>query len=219
VIPRRIECFDISNLQSSFAVGSMVVFIDGNPLPGNYRHFKIKTVPGQDDFAMIAEIVSRRIRYLTESKVKIENSFYIKPDLMVIDGGKAQFNAANSVLMENKLPDINLISIAKKEEIIFCKKFIDGIKLDKSTTYMRIITRIRDEAHRFALSYHKKLRGKYMTHSLLDGITGIGEKKKENIFEKFNSVEELKLAKLEDLLDIKGLSYRDALNIYDGLHK
>jgi excinuclease ABC subunit C len=218
-IPRRIECFDISNLQASFAVGSMVVFIDGNPLNSNYRHFRIKNVQGQDDYAMIEEVVERRVKYLEDRKVSIENSFYIKPDLIIIDGGKAQFNAAYVVLFKNQLLDIDLISIAKKEEIVFCKKYINGIRLDRNSNYMRIITRIRDEAHRFAVGYHKNLRGKYLIHSIFDEIPGIGERKKEYISNKFNTIEDLKFAKLEDLLNIKGLSYRDALNIYNYLHK
>jgi excinuclease ABC subunit C len=218
-IPRRIECFDISNIGPSFAVGSMVVFVDGGPLNSNYRHFKIKNVRGQDDFAMLAEVVSRRLKYLEQSKINIENSFYIKPDLMVIDGGKAQFNAVKKIFEEKNIKDIDLMSIAKKEEIIFSEKFLSGIKLDLSSSSMKVIIKIRDEAHRFAISYHKKLRDKNMTRSILDGIKGIGEKKREYILEKFSTIEELKSSKIEDLLKIKGLSYRDAVSIFDSLNR
>jgi excinuclease ABC subunit C len=218
-IPRRVECFDISNLKNSFAVGSMVVFVDGNPLNSNYRHFKINTVSGQDDCRMIEEIVTRRIKYLKGSKINIEDSFYIKPDLMVIDGGKAQFNTACNVLRQKGIFNIDVISIAKKEEIIFCNKYRSGIKLDKNSNFMMIVTKIRDESHRFAVNYHRKLRDRYMTNSILDGINGIGEKKKYYIFKKINSIDELKSSSIEDLLNIRGLSYRDAVKVYNSLHK
>lgn len=218
-IPRRVECFDISNLKNSFPVGSMVVFVDGNPLNSNYRHFKINTVSGQDDCRMIEEIITRRLKYLKGSKINIEDSFYIKPDLMVIDGGKAQFNAACNVLRQKGIFNIDVISIAKKEEIIFCNKYIRGIKLDKNSNFMMIVTKIRDESHRFAVNYHRKLRDRYMTNSILDGIKGIGEKKKYYIFEKINSIDELKSSSIRDLLNIKGLSYRDAVNVYNSFHK
>jgi len=218
-IPGRIECFDISNLKSSFPVGSMVVFVDGYPLRSNYRHFKVKAVSHQDDCKMIEEVLFRRLRYLKEFKINIEDSFYIKPDLMIIDGGKAQYNTACMTLRSKNVSDIDLISIAKREEIIFCDKYQDGVKLDLSSNYMKIITRIRDEAHRFAVNYHKKLRNKYMTHSILDEIKGIGEKKKQYISKKFANIEELKISGIEDLMDIKGISYKDALNIYNSIHK
>jgi excinuclease ABC subunit C len=218
-IPRRIECFDISNIGPSFAVGSMAVFTDASPLISNYRHFKIRSVEGQDDFAMIGEIVSRRLRYLEESTVDIEDSFYMKPQLIIIDGGKAQYNAAKKVFEEKNIGDVDLISIAKKEEIIFNEKYPDGLSLDKHSDYMKIIIRIRDEAHRFAINYHKKLRSKYMTQSVLDGIKGIGEKKKALVLEKFADIEDLKAGRLDELIKIKGLSYKDALNIYNSLNR
>jgi len=218
-IPKRIECFDISNIGPAFAAGSMAVFVDGSPLNSGYRHFKIKNVSGQDDFAMLAEVVSRRLKYLDNLKISIEDSFYTKPDLIVVDGGKAQFNIVRKLFEEKNIEDIDIISIAKKEEKIFCSKFSNGINLDLSDKALNIIIRIRDEAHRFALSYHKKIRDKNMTRSILDGIKGIGEKKKEHILEKFSTVEELKNLKIEDLLKIKGLSYRDAVNIFDSLNR
>ncbi len=224
-IPRRIECFDISNTGSHFAVGSMAVFSDGSPLNSNYRHFKIKSVAGQDDFAMIAEVVRRRMKYLEDSTVDIEDSFYIKPDLIVIDGGIQQYNAAKKVIAEQhflqgkKTLDIDLASIAKKEETVFCERFPDGIKPDIHKDYMKILIRIRDEAHRFALGYHRKLRGKNMTKSVLDGIKGIGYKKKSLILEKFPGPEELKTCTLDELIRIKGLGYKDALNVYNSLNR
>ncbi|MCL5771289.1 MAG: excinuclease ABC subunit UvrC [Actinobacteria bacterium] len=219
-IPGRIECYDISNLKESFPVGSMVVFINGNPVRNDYRHFKIKTVNNQDDFKMINEILKRRLKYLVSSKIEIKESFYEKPDLIIIDGGKGQLNAAKSALLEYGLAEqIDLISLAKKEEIIFSDNFENGISFDKNKSFMRLIIKIRDEAHRFAVEFHQKLRDANITKSFLDNIKGIGEKKKQYIYEKYNSLDELKNLTFKDLTDIKGLTYNDAKNIYNALHK
>ena len=218
-IPRRIECFDISNLKNTFPVGSMSVALDGKLLTDDYRYFKIKTVAGQDDCRMMGEIVSRRLRYLEEKEIKKGNSFYEKPDLIIIDGGKAQFNTASKLISERQIQDIDIISIAKKEETIFCRKYADGIKLDLSDNYMRVLIKVRDEAHRFAVKYHRLLRGRSMTDSLVDGIKGIGEKKKKYIFESISSIEELKSKTIKDLMNIKGLNYKDATNIYRSIHR
>jgi len=219
-IPRRIECYDISNLKESFPVGSMVVFVDGSPSKTDYRHFKIKTVSGQDDFSMMNEILKRRLKHLNNSKIEIQDSFYQKPDLIIIDGGKGQLNAVKDALRETGLiGQIDLISIAKKEEIIFSDNFKNGILFGKNENFMRLIIKIRDETHRFAVEFHKKLRERNMTISFLDGIKGIGEKKKRYIYEKSNSLDELKNFTIGELADIKGLTYRDAKNIYDTFHK
>ncbi|MDP3011208.1 MAG: excinuclease ABC subunit UvrC [Candidatus Hydromicrobium sp.] len=218
-IPRRIECFDISNLKNTFPVGSMSVALDGKLLTNDYRYFKIKTVAGQDDCRMMGEIVTRRLRYLEGGEIKKRNSFYEKPDLIIIDGGKAQFNTASKLISERQIQDIDIISIAKKEETIFCSKYPDGIKLDLSDNYMHVLIKVRDEAHRFAVNYHRRLRGRSMTDSLLDGIKGIGEKKKKYIFENISSIEELKSKTIKDLMNIKGLNYKDATNIYRNIHR
>lgn len=219
-IPRRIECYDISNLKESFPVGSMVVFIDGKPSKSDYRHFKIRNVSGQDDFKMMNEILKRRLNYLKSSGIEIEDSFYQKPDLIIADGGKGQLNAVKDALLEAGLAEkIDLISLAKKEEVIFSDNFKNGILFDKSENFMRLIIKIRDETHRFAVEFHKKLRDKNMTLSFLDNIKGIGEKKKQYIYEKSNSLDDLKNLTVEDLADIKGLTYKDAKNIYNIFHK
>lgn len=218
-VPRRIECYDISNLKDSFPVGSMVVFVDAAPYKEGYRHFKIKTVEGQDDCKMIGEVLARRIKYLEESKIDIEDSFYVKPDLIVVDGGKGQFNTAYTILGEKGFSDIEVISIAKKEEVIFTPKHREGIRLNLDDPSLRIIVKIRDEAHRFAVEYHRKMRGEYMVKSFLDEIKGIGEKKKRYIFERFKTMEELCSASIKDIADVKGLSYKDAVNIYESIHK
>jgi len=219
-IPKRIECYDISNLKDTFPVGSMAVFINGIPAKEHYRHFKIKTISYQDDFKMINEILKRRLKYLKDSKLQINESFYEKPDLIIIDGGKGQFNIAKNTLNEFGLDkDIDLISLAKKEEIIFSSNFENGISFETNKNFMRIIIKIRDEAHRFAIEFHKKLRDSNMIKSFLDNIKGIGDKKKQYIFEKYNSIEELKNLTFKELTDIKGINYNDAKNIYNALHK
>jgi len=198
----------------------MVVFQDGYPAKNNYRHFKIKNVKGQDDFAMIMEVLERRLSYLKKNGISINESFYRKPDLIIIDGGKGQLSSSKEVLEENRLEDeIDLITIAKKEEIIYSSYFSEGIKLSKDSGYMRLMIKIRDEAHRFALQYHRKLRDKSMINSFLDSIKGIGEKKKSLLYENYNTVEELKSCSFEDIIKIKGINYKDAKNIYDTLHK
>ncbi len=218
-IPQRMECFDISNLKDSFPVGSMSVAMDGKLVAKEYRYFKIKTVTGQDDCRMMEEVVERRIRYLENKKVKKKGGFYEKPDLIIIDGGKAQFNTVFKLMSKRQIRDVDVISIAKKEETIFCSRYPDGIKLDLGSSYMRALIKIRDEAHRFAVNFHRKLRGKNMTRSLLDEIKGIGEKKKKYIYENINSVEDLKIRTIKELMSIKGLSHRDAANIYRKIHR
>jgi excinuclease ABC subunit C len=217
-IPRRMECFDISNLKDTFPVGSMSVSVDGKLVKSDYRYFKIKMVTGQDDCRMIEEVVGRRLRYLKEDKSRRKNSFFIKPDLMVIDGGKPQFNTVKRLIKKDQISDIDIISIAKKEETIFCAKYPDGIRLGLDKNYMRFLIKIRDEAHRFAVGFHRKLRDKSMTRSIVDGIKGVGEKKKDYIFRSISSIDELKLMTVKDINKIKGLNNKDAVNIYRSIH-
>jgi len=218
-LPRRIECFDISNLKKSFPVGSMSVSLDGMMLTNDYRHFKIKSIKGQDDCRMINEVVTRRLKYFENGKIKKGNSFYIKPDLIIIDGGKAQYNTIKRLLSEKNIDGIDIISIAKKEEAVFCDKYPDGLKLDLHDRYARILIKARDEAHRFAVNFHRRLRDKNMTGSILDGIKGIGEKKKKYIYENISSIEDLRKKTIEDLTKIKGLNYKDADKIYKSIHR
>jgi excinuclease ABC subunit C len=218
-IPRKLECYDISNLGERFPVGSMAVALDGEIQKEDFRQFKIRHISGQDDCAMLAEIVKRRLRYLKEPVKDTSNGFYIRPDLIIIDGGKAQFNTISRVLMQKGIDSIDIISIAKKEEMIFCDKYQNGIKFDLDSEILRVLIRLRDEAHRFAVSYHRKLRDSYMTNSLLDEIKGIGQKKKSYILENIDSIEDLREKNIEDIMNIKGISYRDAVNIYDSFHR
>jgi excinuclease ABC subunit C len=220
--PRRIECYDISNLGQGHPVGSMVVFNDGVALKEDYRHFRIKNTLGQNDYAMIQEIVGRRMNFLkpdTKTKKEDNESFLKKPDLIMIDGGKGQLNAASEEIGRKGIDDIDIISIAKKEEKVYCLKYGNGIKFDDDNNIIKLLTKIRDEAHRFAIGYHRKLRLKAMTQTVLDDIKGIGEKKKRYIFERVSTVKELGDMTLEELAKIKGITYKDALNIFKNLHR
>src|SRR4030042_3924436 len=145
-LPGRIECFDISNLKNTFPVGSMSVSQNGMMLTDDYRHFKIKSVKGQDDCRMINEVVERRLKYLENGKTKKGNSFYIKPDLIIIDGGKAQYNTIRRLLSEKNMDGIDIVSIAKKEEAVFCDKYPDGLKLDLTDRYAKTLIKQRAEA-------------------------------------------------------------------------
>jgi excinuclease ABC subunit C len=164
-------------------------------------------------------MVTRRLKYLEGPVKDTSNGFYIRPDLIIIDGGKAQFNAINRILDQKGITVIDIISIAKKEEMIFCCRYQNGIKFDLDSEILRVLIRLRDEAHRFAVGYHRKLRDSYMTNSLLDEIKGIGQKKKAHILENIDSVDDLKEKSIEDIMNIKGISYRDAVNIYNSLHR
>jgi len=218
-IPRKLECYDISNLGERFPVGSMTVALDGEIKKEYYRHFKIRSIKGQDDCAMLAEMVTRRLRYLEGPVKDSTNSFYIRPDLIIIDGGKAQFNTISRILDQKGIDTIDILSIAKKEEMIFCRRYQNGIKFDLDSEILRVLIRLRDEAHRFAVKYHRKLRDSYMTNSLLDEIKGIGQKKKAYILDNVDSIEVLKEISIEDIMNIKGISYKDAVNIYNSFHR
>ena len=196
-IPYRIEAFDISHIGGVQTVGSLIVFDRGEPLKKEYRKYKIKTVEGIDDVASIYEVVKRRY-----SRVLEENKRF--PDLILIDGGKGQLNSAVRALRELKIEDIPVISIAKKEELIFIPGKKEPVVLEKSSPCLRLIQRIRDEAHRFAITFHRKLRTYHSFKSILDEIPGIGEKRKLILLNKYKSLEEIKKASEEELTNLIG---------------
>lgn len=198
-IPRIIECFDISNIGSFFPVASEVRFTDGYPDKENYRHFKIKTVSHQDDFKMILEVTQRRYSRLIKEGKKL-------PDLILIDGGPGQLNSARNGLKEIGLKDLTIISLAKKEEIIYTSGYRHPIILEKSSPALRLLQRIRNEAHRFAISYHKKLRKKSGMTSILDEIPGIGPKKKKLLIKKFKDIKGIASAKIEEIAEVRGIN-------------
>ncbi len=192
--PRRIECFDISNIQGADAVASMSVAIDGKAKNSEYRKFKIKTKSTPDDFAMMREVMNRRFS-------KLEEKDY--PDLLLIDGGKGQLNSCGEIIYNLGLYDkIELISIAKREEEIFKLGESESYIFSRNDETLKILQRLRDEAHRFGITYHRKLRSKRIISSVLDKVEGIGEKRKKELLKTFGSVEGIKKATFEELRKI-----------------
>ncbi|HOK40849.1 MAG TPA: excinuclease ABC subunit UvrC, partial [bacterium] len=199
--PYYIEAFDISNIAGKEQVASMVVCINGRMQKKFYRRFKIRSVTGIDDFAAIAEVVFRRYKRLKDENEKL-------PDLIIIDGGKGQLSAALNSLNELNisLNDVDVISIAKKNEEIYLPNQSEPILIPKDSSLLKFIQVIRDEAHRFAINYHKKLRDGKLTFSQLDKIKGIGKKRKELLLKHFGSIYQIKYADIEKLTAIKGIT-------------
>jgi excinuclease ABC subunit C len=209
--PRRIAAFDISNLGPSDAVGSLVFFQDTRPRKSQYRRFKIKTVKGQDDFAMMEEVVSRYFNRLAEEKQKF-------PDLVLIDGGKGQLSAAIAAFNRLGIKNQNIIALAKRLDEIFLPDRSGPLMIPKGSASLKLLQRIRDEAHRFAVDYHRRLRGKKITKSELDQIPGIGPIRKGILLKHFGSVEQIKQAKWQDLLQTQRLGKKAAESIYSYFH-
>ena len=212
-LPWRIECFDISNTQGTNPVGSMVVFINGKSQKSLYRKFSIKSVNKSDDYAMMQEVLRRRLFYLVgfsqKSAVSFQSqdtSFSQIPDLILIDGGKGHLSTAVEVLNELKLNHIPLASIAKKEELIFVPNQSTPIKLPFESPAMYLVQRIRDEAHRFAITFHRMKRSKQALRSSLDSIPGIGSVKKKQLIEKFGSVQNIRRSSVEIIATTPGLN-------------
>lgn len=203
--PRRIECYDNSHIQGSELVSSMVVFVDGKPKKSEYRKFKAKEVQQNDDFAMMRETISRRFRRALEEE-------QILPDLVIVDGGKGQLSSAYNVLKELDLAEkIAIIGIAKRLEEIFLPNISDSILLPKTSSSLKLIQQLRDEAHRFAITFHRQLRDKRTISSELDDIKGVGEVTKGKLLTEFGSVKEIKLASDSDLLKIVTLKQLKAI--------
>jgi len=201
-MPRRIECYDVSNIQGTLAVGSMVVLEKGWPKPAYYRRFRIKTVAGADDYAMIQETLRRRFkRGLTG-----EGTWAIIPDLVIIDGGKGQLNAALKLRQELGLDSIPMVSLAKENEEVFIPDDPKPVYIAKDSPALHILQRARDEAHRFAISYHQKLRHKEAITSTLDNIPGIGPRRKKALLKKFGTIQAIKEASSEELSQTEGIT-------------
>ena len=214
-MPRRIECYDVSNIQGALAVGSMVVLEKGWPKPAHYRRFRIKTVAGVDDYAMIQETLRRRFkRGLTG-----EGTWAIIPDLVLIDGGKGQLNAALEVRQELGLDSIPMVSLAKEKEEVFIPGDPQPVYIAKDSPALHILQRARDEAHRFAISYHRRLRHKEVITSVLDDIPGIGPKRKKALLKKFGSIESIKEASSEEISQIEGITPALAKKVKEELVK
>ena len=214
-MPRRIECYDVSNIQGALAVGSMVVLEKGRPKPAHYRRFRIKTVAGADDYAMIQETLRRRFkRGLTG-----EGTWAIIPDLVLIDGGKGQLNAALEVRQELGLDSIPMASLAKENEEVFIPGNPQPVYIAKDSPALHILQRARDEAHRFAISYHRRLRHKEGIASILDNIPGIGPRRKKALLKKFGSIEAIREASSEELSQTEGITLALAQKVKEELVK
>lgn len=210
--PHRIEGYDISNIQGTSAVGSMVVFENGTPRPAYYRRFKIQTVPHSDDYAMMKEMLQRRFKGHSDEEKK-----WGIPDLVLIDGGKGHLNAAVSALHDSRAENIPLISIAKENEDIFQPGHPAPLPFDKSSHELHLLQQIRDEAHRFAVTYHRKLRAEKGKESLLDSIQGIGPARKKALIKQFGSVKGIREASIEELSTVEGITQKLARRILEQL--
>ncbi len=214
--PERMEAYDISNIQGSSAVGSMVVFEKGRPRPSHYRRFKIRTVEGADDYAMLREVLKRRFKRSSENGIKAEGAWAILPDLIVIDGGKGQLNAALSVIKEvgNKVP---LASLAKENEEIFLPGRKEPLVLPRSSPGLQLLQRLRDEAHRFAVGYFTTVHRRQTFTSVLDSIPGVGPRRKSALLRQFGSVQRIREASVEELAAATGMKREQASKVKEYL--
>lgn len=223
-VPRKVEAFDISTLQGGNAVGSMVCFEDGEPRREGYRHFRIKTVEGVDDYGMMYEVLLRRYQKAVE-----ENDL---PDLVLVDGGRGHLNVAQEVFKELEIKDVDLISLAKErseenqsssplrknEEKIFHPQFKEPLILGRHSPLLHLLDHIRDEAHRFAITYHKKRRGQEVIKSALGEIPGIGRVRQRGLLKFFGSIEKIKEATMEELIKAPKMNRKSAQILYQYFH-
>ena len=215
--PTRLEGYDISNIQGKEAVGSMVVFDHGRPKPSHYRRFRIKTVPGVDDYAMLQEVLKRRFKRSTTSDRQVSDTWGIIPDLVLIDGGKGQLNAALFSLKDMGVGSAPLISLAKANEEIFTPNRKNAIILPRNSPGLQLLQRVRDEAHRFALAYHTRIRRKKSFTSILDSIPGVGPKRKHALLRHFGSLRAIKDATIDELTNVKGMTRTTAEKLKESL--
>jgi excinuclease ABC subunit C len=218
--PLRIECFDISNTGPTEAVGSMVVFEDGLPKRSDYRRFAIKWTLGPDDVGMMGEVIRRRFGRLLEDAARpLERGrrFAYSPNLVVIDGGRGQLNRAAEVIGEMGVDDVVVVSLAKRMEEVFAVGRDDPIRIPRTSEALYLLQQIRDEAHRFAVTYHRLRRGRRMTQSALDGIPGLGEVRKKRLLRHFGSVKRIRQASVDELREVPGLPKGVADAVHEAL--
>ena len=219
-LPLRIECYDISNIQESSAVGSMVVFQDAVAKKAHYRKFGIKGAEGQDDFAALAEVVSRRFARMRDvADEEYDESFSATPNLVVVDGGKGQLSAVLAAMQAFDLPRVAVISLAKREEEVFVPDRPEPIVLDRHSAGLQLLQRIRDEAHRFALGFHRQRRDSKAKESIFDTLQGVGPARRRTLLQHFGSAERFLAASQEELEGVPGIPERTARSIYAQLHK
>ena len=218
-LPNRIECYDISHVSGVDKVSSMVVFEGGEPKKSHYRKFKIKTVEGNNDFASMKETLSRRLERLNNPE-ETDESFASVPDLIVIDGGKGQLSYALDALALYGRNDIEILSLAEREEEVFLGRAPkESVMLSKDSVALQLLQRIRDEAHRFAITFHRNLHAKRMSESVLRDVPGIGKKKSADLLKKFGSVENILHAKDEDIALLDGFSVQSATKLKANIQK
>ena len=219
-LPLRIECFDVSNIQEESPVASMVVFQDGVPKKAHYRKFGIRGQDGQDDYAALAEAVSRRFaRLTTATSDEYDEGFAAAPNLVVIDGGKGQLSAAIQAMQAYDLPRVAVIGLAKKEEEVFVPDRAESIRLERHSPALQLLQRVRDEAHRFALGFHRQRREARAKESIFDTLPGVGPARRRALIQHFGSAERFLAASEEELEGVPGMPAKTARAIYAQLHK
>jgi excinuclease ABC subunit C len=204
--PMRIECYDISNFQGAQSVGSMVVFEDGKPRSGEYRRFKIRTVEGANDFASHQEVLRRRFRYAnTGEEGDAEARRWAMPDLVIIDGGRGQVSAAKEVLTELGLADLPMCGLAKEREELILPDREAPVLLPVTSQALYMVQRLRDEAHRFAITYHRSLRDRKAKKSAFDDLPGVGPKRRRELLKVFGSAKRVREAPVEQIAAVPGI--------------
>jgi len=216
-LPLRIECFDISNIQGESIVASMVVFVDGRPKNAHYRTFAIRGLDGQDDVGAMREAIGRRFSHLRGQEP--DESFSQTPNLVVVDGGKGQLTAALAAMEELDLPRVAVIALAKREEEVFVPGLPVAIGLERSSPALQLLQRIRDEAHRVALRYHRKKRGARSMETIFETLPGVGPVRRRALLRHFGSVERFLEASQEELEGVPGVPQKTARALYAQLHK
>jgi len=214
-LPRRIECFDISNTQGTNPVASMVVFVDAKPAKKEYRKFAIKTVTGANDFAMMNEVIRRRFRRAAEAAetaqsadapANLDTKWATLPDLVIVDGGKGQLGAALAALEEVGMTGQTIVGLAKENEELFLPGEKDPVILPRDAQSLFLVQRVRDEAHRFAVTFHRQKRGKTSLHSKLDDVPGVGPKKRASLIKQFGSLQGVRAASIDELTSVAGIN-------------
>jgi len=221
-LPRIMECFDISNISATHMVASMVCFRDGVPDKNNYRRYRVRTVEGQDDFASMAEVVRRRYsRILLEARAansdtaESEAQKYVRlPDLIIVDGGKGQLSAACRELQRLGLHELSIIGLAKEREEIYRPGRALPVRLPMDSGALRLLQRIRDEAHRFANAYHQLLMKKRVEESILDDCPGVSQNRKNLLLRRFGSVSRLRKASVEEIASTEGIGRKLAEEVH-----
>jgi excinuclease ABC subunit C len=219
-LPLRIECYDVSNIQESSPVGSMVVFQDAVPKKAHYRKFGIKGAEGQDDFAALAEVISRRFARMRDvADEEYDESFSSTPNLVLVDGGKGQLSAVLAAMQAYDLPRVAVVSLAKRAEEVFVPDRPEPIVLDRHSPGLQLLQRVRDEAHRFALGFHRQRRDTKAKESIFDTLQGVGPARRRALLRHFGSAERFLAASQEELEGVPGMPAKTARSIYAQLHK